>query len=1821
MRAARGLSLFLALFFGITLSAAAQDARRIVTSDNGDYFGFDLRTEQDVSLDQCKAACLGDAQCRAFTYNTRAEWCFLKSDFNRLNSFDDAVAGKVVTAGGGEDIGAAPELRFVPEHVLREAEQYRGEVMRDANAGEAGFVSLVSGAGQALASGNARGAMHDYQAAIAVEPENAALWTGLARAVTAMQLTGNESIYALQRAGTGAGVIAYDLSRSTEGRADALAALAGALERRNLFRPALSAYEASLALQPAPQVQALYADLKRRKGFRVLDHTVDSDSASPRVCVQFSEDLVKSGIDYAKYMTVENQRSVAIDQGDKELCVAGLKHGEQYRIVVRQGLPAAIGEVIAEPVPLEIYVRDRAPSLRFTGDNFVLPSSARRGIPFVSVNAASAKLVLYRVGDRGLARLLTESKFLRQLDGYEVDQVADEMGEPVWEGTVEIASELNKDVVTSIPIDEAVPERRPGIYMLTAVPEGDTSETWNSRATQWFLVSDIGLSTFTGNDGLSVFARSLASAAPAAGLKLKLLARNNEVLGEAETDADGRAVFSPGLSRGTAGLAPAAIIAENGEDDFVFLDMTRAGFDLSDRGVTGRPSPGPLDAFAWTERGIYRAGETVHASALLRDPSADAVDDLPLTFIFRRPDGVESRRIVSQGADLGGHGVDLPLPETAMRGTWTLSIHTDPKQTALSEKTFLVEDFVPDRTEFDLTSADAEIPVGGATQVTLDGRYLYGAPATGMTLEGQLTIDTTRAWEAFPGYVFGLEDEEDVDASRTALTGLPETDADGRAVFDISVDNAPSTTQLLTAEVRVQMREAGGRAVERAIDIGIAPQTEMIGIRPEFSGGQVPEGGTANFRVIAVDPDGNRVAMPGIKWSLLKVERRYQWYRNEGSWNYEPITSTSLVQEGTVAATADSEPQIGVSVDWGRYRLEVEGPEADGPISSVEFTSGWYVEASSTETPDGLEVALDREGYAVGDTAKLKIAPRFAGEVLVTVGAESLLQTFTASVPEEGTTLDIPVTEAFGAGAYVTATLYRPGDAAENRLPMRAIGVRWLKVDPGARKLALDLATAEKVRPSETLTIPVSVGGLAAGEEAYVTVAAVDVGILNLTRYEAPDPDGWYFGQRMLGLEMRDIYERLIDGSLGAAGRLRTGGDGGGMTATGSPPTEKLIAFHSGIVRLDAEGKADIAFEIPQFNGTARVMAVAWSKSGVGSAAKDVIIRDPVVLTTSLPRFMAPGDEARLLLEVANTDGPAGDYALTVTTEGAVGADLRSVPSSLTLAAGGKTSLSLPLSAQDAGPAGITVALSHPSGLAVEKTVGLQVRPGVMPVASRRVVALAANGGSLTLDGELLADSFADGASVSVSVSRAEAFDIPALLMSLDRYPYGCAEQTTSRALPLLYVSELSKAAGLEDDPAIKERIEDAIRRVLSYQSSSGSFGMWGPGSGDLWLDAYVTDFLTRAREQGFPVAEQAMAQALQNLQNSLAYDTDVQSRGGEIAYALYVMARNRKASAGDLRYYLDTRLDDFATPLARAQLAAGVALYGDAQRAETGFASAFRLAQAGRGGYSARSDYGSRLRDGAALLALAAESRPEPALVPQMIGLVSDMRGATRYMSTQDEAWMLLAARALSQSSDDIALIVDGTAHSGAFSRRMSGAEVSSTPLTLANRGTDPVNAVITTVAAPQQPLPAGGEGFTIARTYYRLDGTEMNVSEARQNERYVVVLNVTEANAWPSRILVSDLLPAGFEIDNPRLVGSADLANFEWLGETSAVHTEFRDDRFIAAFDRNGGSERDFRLAYVVRAVTPGVYTHPAASVEDMYRPQLSARTATGFMEVLGQ
>ncbi|PDV86790.1 hypothetical protein CO652_19215 [Rhizobium sp. H4] len=1795
-------------------AAAAETKRDIQTIKDADFFGFDLRTEQNVSLDQCKTSCIGDKSCKAFTYNPKVKWCFLKSDFKTMNAFPGAIAGKIIeTAAQKEpDIGAAPRLTFLTNDLIQQAHDFRDNLaLTDAQQGQS-VDSLTASARLDMTANNLTDALIAFHGALSITPGDADLWLETARSASLGSAQTGTSGQAVLDALNG-----YELTRTKAKRAEALAVLADALDRNANYRPALHAYKASLALVASDDVQAAYLQLKATQGFRITEHTVDADSATPRACATFSESLVKT-TDYTPFVTLNGAAPKALETKDKQICVEGLTHGETYKIAFRTGLPSSVDETLEAPVSIDVYIKDRSQMVRFTGDSFVLPSTARRGIPIVSVNLTSANLKLYRIGDRAIAPLLANSQFLSQLDGYSAQNIQNQNGELVWQGSIDIANDLNKDIVTSFPVDEALPERKPGIYVMTATAPNGPAQEWDSQATQWFLVSDIGITTYAGTDGLNVFVRSLASAKPMSGVELQLLAKNNEVLGTATTDENGRATFTAGLIRGTAALTPAVIAAKNGTSDYVFLDMTRAGFDLSDRGVTGRAAPGAIDVLTFTERGIYRAGETVHAQALARDTDGNAIQNLPLTFIFTRPDGVEDRRIISQTSNLGGYSVDFATQENAMRGTWSMNIYTDPKGSAIASKSFLVDDFVPDRTDMEIKTEAKEIGPDTPANITISGKYLYGAPAVGLTLEGDVVVKPTRESAAYKGFLFGLADEEASEDSRLPIDGLPELDENGQASTDLTVGDLPATTQLLNATVYIRMQEAGGRAIERSLVIPVKNERATIGIKPEFSD-ELPENSIANFTVIGVSADGKKQESKGLRWKFYSLNRQYQWYREGTTWKYEPVYTAEQISNGSVDATMDG-GKISVPVTWGRYRLEVESPDADGPTSSVEFDAGWFVSSTSTETPDGLEIALDKDSYKIGETAKLKVTSRYGGELMVTSGTEKLVAVQNATIGETGGEIDIPVTADWGAGAYVTATLFRPGDDQDSHMPMRSIGIQWLKVDPEQRALQVKLDTPEKMLPRGPLNIGLQVAGAGANEDAYVTVAAVDVGILNLTRYEPPNPEDWYFGQRQLGLEIRDLYGRLIDGSLGATGKLRTGGDGGAIALQASPPTQKLVAFFSGPVKLDAEGKANVSFDIPQFNGTARVMAVAWSKTGVGHGVKDVIIRDPVVVTASLPKFLAPGDKANLRLDIANTDAPAGDFKLQLTGNEAVGIEQASAAQTIRLEAGAKTELTLSLIGRQPGAGSVSINLSDASGLSLDQIVDVPVRPASLPITQRRVLALKP-GAKLTVDKNLLADSVLPGAAISVNVTRSAAFDIPALLMTLDRYPFGCAEQTTSRALPLLYFAEVAKQAGIENDADVHKRVQDAIYRVLSYQASAGSFGLWGPDSGDVWLDSYVTDFLTRAREMKYDVPERAFVQALENLQNTLSYTTDIKGQGDQIAYAVYVLARNKKAAISDLRYYADTMINDFPTPLAKAHIAAALALYGDAQRSKNIFVDALQMSQqsmVSRVNLS-RTDYGTILRDGAAILALAAESRPVPPVIPDLAKAVAKEWGRSKYKSTQEETWMLLAARAIQGGDDGLKIDVNGAAHTGAYMARMAGEALADHPLTLTNQTNDAVSAIVTTVAAPTVPLPAGGDGFLIERSYYTLDGEQANVSEAKQNERYVVVIHVRETNDWPSRIVITDLLPAGFEIDNPNLVNSAQMTNFDWIGEISAAHTEFRYDRFIAAFNRAAGDNREFNVAYVVRAVTPGTYDHPAASVEDMYRPELSARTATGKMEVV--
>jgi hypothetical protein len=904
----------------------------------------------------------------------------------------------------------------------------------------------------------------------------------------------------------------------------------------------------------------------------------------------------------------------------------------------------------------------------------------------------------------------------------------------------------------------------------------------------------------------------------------------------------------------------------------------------------------------------------------------------------------------------------------------------------------------------------------------------------------------------------------------------------------------------------------------------------------------------------------------------------------------------------------------------GRYKLELTSADASIPVTSLTFTAGWFA-AGDLDTPEMLDIALDKASYKAGDTARVTIDARGKGRALVAVLGRGLALTREVEVAGKSTEVAFPVDESWSPGAYVAAIMYRPMDEAARRMPGRSIGLKWLETDKASRTLGVTLTAPEKVASGAKLTIPVRITGARSGSEARVVVSAVDLGILNLTRYEAPSPEKHFLAQRLLSSEIRDLYGRLIDGMQADRGRIRSGGDGGGgMAIEGSTQAETSLALFSGVVTPGPDGIARVTFDLPQFNGTARLTAVAWSADKVGSAKADVIVRDPVAVTVTAPRFLTLGDEARMTVDVHNVEGQAGGYKVAVDagSSNIGGRELQ-------LSANERKPALVTLKASVLGKTSYAVRVTGPGGVDVARTIELDVKPPAGEVRRVTVSTLKARGGRLTLTPDLMTDMLTAKAKVAVTIGPAAALDVAGLVVALDRYPYGCAEQTTSKAMPLVYLDEVAKLAGLGRQEDVKERVTKAIARLLEMQDNTGAFGIWGAGGNDMWLTAYVTDFLTRAKEAGYPIPPRPFTQALDRLRNTVSSYADFEKGGEDLAYALYVLARNGRAPVGDLRYYADTRIDRFATPLARTQIGAALAMLGDRERADRSFASTMRMLD-GKETETYRSDYGSMLRDGAAMLTLVSETGMAKAEAPRLAALVERALATRDHTSTQENAWMLLAARSMIEAGARMRLEVAGKAHKGHFARTYGRDDLGS-GVAIANPGDEDVRAVVTVSGDAATPEPPVSKGFSIERLYYTLDGKPVDLASATggdaklvQNQRLVVVLKVTPAEGMEGRLLIVDRLPAGLEIENPRLLDSASAKSIPWLsGALTSEHAEFRDDRFVAAVSPHGeNAKKPIALAYTVRAISPGRYLHPAATVEDMYRPQRFARTASGRLEV---
>ena len=715
-----------------------------------------------------------------------------------------------------------------------------------------------------------------------------------------------------------------------------------------------------------------------------------------------------------------------------------------------------------------------------------------------------------------------------------------------------------------------------------------------------------------------------------------------------------------------------------------------------------------------------------------------------------------------------------------------------------------------------------------------------------------------------------------------------------------------------------------------------------------------------------------------------------------------------------------------------------------------------------------------------------------------------------------------------------------------------------------------------------------------------VTLAAVDEGILRLTGFTSPDPVAHFLGRRALGVDIRDDYGRLLAPAEGALALLRQGGDGG-LAGMGIQPPQKLVSLFSGPVRVGADGTAVIALEIPDFAGELRLMAVAWEGNRIGAASLPMIVRDQAVVEAALPRFLAPGDTARLPVLMHNIELPAGEIVAELSTEGALAIE---GPTRLTarLATGERAAPATGLRALSGGEGLLRLRLSGPEGFNVTRESRITIRPA-RPLLTEVQSAELPGGAEREVAPAL--DRFIPGtARAELSLGAVVRYDAAASLRAVEAFPLACLEQSASRAIALS-AGLFTPAGG--DHVA---RLQAAVQAILDRQRFDGAFGLWSANAeAELWLTPFAVEALLRARAAGATLPEAAVNDALRFLDDAVGDtgETTPEERAAQ-AYRLHALAMAGRVRLGAARRMMESA-GDMPTPLSLAQLGAVFARGGDRARAEQAFNAA--LSRLGRRWWSF--DYGTAQRDALAVATLLKESGLLVDRLAALMGVLPGQNFTPETTSTQEQGWAVLAAARLGQGMRPIEASLDGVA--------LPSAPVVVAPLTaparLSNLGAATIWQMTATTGIPREALPAARQGLTIRRQFLALDGSALNLDQLRAGDGFVLLLEARADAEERYQVLVQQGLPAGWEITGR--FGAGEVSGLPWLGALTAIDSQpALDDRFAAAVTLEG-ENRVARIAVRLRAVTSGNFELPGAELREMYRPGLFARQAAARITIL--
>ena len=1329
------------------------------------------------------------------------------------------------------------------------------------------------------------------------------------------------------------------------------------------------------------------------------------------------------------------------------------------------------------------------------------------------------------------------------------------------------------------------------------------------------LSSNLGLIAKRNPDRSTlVFTTDLLAAGPAGGVTVTAFGKQRQELYRGRSDGNGRVLM-------TTEAEPALIVAEHPDGDVAYLDLAGdTRLDLSRFAISGTQAAGGIKGAFYAERGVWRPGDEVYLNFILQDRQRRLPDNYPVTFELTDPQGrVAERRTVLPAFGAGFYDLNFSTQPEDLTGNWTATVKAGGK---VYRKRLMIEAVKPNRLSIDL-----ETPAGGLrpgdAEATLVAKWLYGAPAADL----KATVTAAFSPRAFtvdgkPDFVFHDPARKLSDADPSVVFD-GQLNADGRASFRIPTGGARFPGPL-TVGLTTKVFERGGNFSVDNQRLPYAPYAVYAGVRVprgRWGGPQIERNANTAIPLVAVDATGAARANRTLSVGIYRVDWRYWWQdNNDNVARFNSSEHTLAIEQYTVRTDAAGEASVGVTIDdWGRYLIRV--CDEGGHCAGEYFYAGYGAQPDGDrESASVLRPRVDNAEVAIGDEVTVSLPSSAGGQLLVSLetSAGSIEQFWVAADAGE-TDFTFTTDERMVPNVYANVTLLQPYDQTTNDRPVRLYGVVPVAVTDPTTRLSPVITTADEWRPNESVSVAVSE---AAGRPMTYTLAVVDEGLLGLTRFRTPDLHALLFSKEALSVTTYDLYRYVIGSYNGQFGKLlAVGGDGEGEAPEGQRANRfEPVVRHLGPFRLTAGQTARHDVQLPNYVGAVRVMVVGSSAAAYGEADKRITVTQPLMVLPTLPRVLGPGERVDMPVNVFATKDKVRDVAVTV-REAAGLAQAGGGARRVAFNAPGNQTTYFPVTVgEQTGVARFSVT-GKGNGETASQEIEIDVRQPNEEVSRTRTVVIPA--------GESRSVTYAPFGVVGSRRATVEITGLPALnlqrhLRYLLRYPYGCAEQTTSPAFAQLYLDRLTELNPTEEARR-RDNVNAAISRLRKFQTAGGGMAYW-PGRTDVnpWASSYVLHFLVEAGRAGFNVPPD-LQQRLVDYQrkvaggwtsNGGAYYTNDGQRYRDQAYRLYTLALAGNAEVGAMN-----RLRAKSTAIGttgRYQLAAAYALLGRRNTAQELISDLNPVVKPYQElGYT----FGSEVRDMAMILqAQLANGEAEAAGVQAF--RLAERVGAREWLNTQEAAFVFTALGAFSQQADQD-IRVDFTAPGGTTTAVASNTGVVTLDLptdgkpdfTVRNTGGANLYATVITSGVPAAgDERAEQENLRLSVAYEDLDGQPLDVTKLVSGTDFVATYTVTNPGTQGRsyrQMALRSIVPSGWEISNDRLNAGDETT------EDGYTYRDIRDDRVYTFFHLPNKQKKTFRMR--MTATYPGRFYLPTQTAEAMYSHDIQAGVKGRWVEVL--